>query len=76
MESSDTNYKNRLLSWSQKNNHDISFDTIQEASEGSRKIFTIGIVLNGELVAQGNGYNKKEAGQVAAKEAIDKLGIE
>jgi dsRNA-specific ribonuclease len=30
-------------------------------------------MVNGELFASGTGYNKKEAGQVAAKNALDKL---
>lgn len=75
MESTDTNYKNKLLSWAQKNNHILSFDTLEERSEGPRKIFTIGIVLDGEVVVTGSGYNKKEAGQVAAQKALEKLKI-
>lgn len=75
LESRDTNFKNKLLSWAQKNSHDLSFDTLSEENEGTRKIFTIGILLNGEIVANGTGYTKKEAGQVAAQNAIDKLGI-
>jgi len=76
MESTDTNYKNKLLSWAQRNGHAISFDTLEEKMEGSRKLFTIGIVLNGELVVSGTGFNKKEAGQVAAQKAIEVLMIQ
>lgn len=75
MASNDTNYKNRLLSWSQKNNHDLVFETVDEKTEGSRKVFTIAIVLNGKEVAYGTGFNKKEAGQVAANNALEKLKI-
>ncbi len=75
LESRDTNFKNKLLSWSQKNNNNLSFETISEENEGTRKIFTIGIQLDGEIVATGTGYNKKEAGQVAAQNAIEKLGL-
>lgn len=73
MESTDTNYKNQLLTWAQKQGHTLSFDTLEEKTEGSRKIFSVGIIVNGELVASGNGYNKKEAGQVAAQKALEKL---
>ena len=73
MESTDTNYKNQLLSWAQRNNRSLIFDTLDEANEGTRKLFTVGIVLDGEVVATGTGYNKKEAGQVAAKNALEKL---
>lgn len=75
MENTDTNYKNQLLSWAQKIGHTLSFDTLEEKTEGSRKIFTVGIVLNDEVVATGNGYNKKEAGQVAAQKALEVLKL-
>jgi len=75
MESTDTNYKNKLLSWAQKNNKPLVFDTIEEKMEGARKSFTIGIVVDGEIVATGTGYNKKEAGQVAAQKALEKLNV-
>jgi len=32
-------------------------------------------MLNNELVASGNGYNKKEAGQVAAQKALEVLKV-
>ncbi len=75
MESTDTNFKNRLLSWAQKNNHTMSFDTLDEKLENTRKLFTVGIMLNGEIIASGTGYNKKDAGQVAAQAALEKLGL-
>lgn len=75
MESTDTNFKNRLLSWGQKNNRTISFDTLDEKLENTRKLFTVGIVLDGEMIASGTGYNKKDAGQVAAQNALAKLGL-
>lgn len=74
MESTDTNYKNQLLSWAQRNNRVLAFETLDEKTEASRKLFTVGIMLDGELFANGSGYNKKEAGQVAAKNALDKIG--
>ncbi len=75
MESTDTNYKNQLLSWAQRNGKQLVFETISETNEGTRKLFTVGIVLDGEVVATGTGYNKKDAGQVAAKSAISILGV-
>ncbi len=75
LESTDTNYKNKLLSWAQKGNKIVSFDTLEEKVEGSRKIFTLAIVVDGNQVATGSGYSKKEAGQVAANKAIEVLGI-
>jgi ribonuclease III len=71
LESTDTNYKNQLLSWAQKNNRTVSFETINEQAEGARRMFTIGIMLDDELIAEGSGFNKKEAGQQAAKKALE-----
>ncbi len=73
MESTDTNYKNQLLSWAQRKNYLLSFDTLDEKTEASRKLFTVGIMINGELFANGTGFNKKEAGQVAAQKALEKI---
>lgn len=73
MESTDTNYKNQLLSWAQRNGHVLTFETLDETMEGARKLFTVGVMIDGELVTSGTGFNKKEAGQVAAKNALEKL---
>lgn len=75
LESTDTNYKNKLLSWAQRNGKELSFDSVDEKLEGTRKIFTIAIILSGEQVATGTGFNKKEAGQVAAQKALEVLGV-
>jgi ribonuclease-3 len=75
MESTDTNFKNQLLSWAQRSGKVLTFDTLEEKLEGTRKLFTVGIMLDGELVISGTGYNKKEAGQVAAKNALVHLNI-
>jgi len=71
LESTDTNYKNQLLSWAQKNGHTVSFESLEEKIENTRKIFTVGIMLNGEIIATGSGFNKKDAGQVAAQKALE-----
>lgn len=75
LESTDTNYKNKLLSWGQKSGRSIVFDTLDEKTEGPRRVFTIAVLLDGEQVSTGSGYNKKEAGQVAAQKAIELLNI-
>lgn len=75
MESTDTNYKNQLLSWAQKRGQVILFETLGEVQEGSRKVFSVAIVLDGVEITVGTGYNKKDAGQVAAKKAIEILGV-
>jgi ribonuclease-3 len=73
MESTDTNFKNQLLTWAQKNNRLLTFETVDEKIENTRKLFTVGILLDGEVFTTGTGYNKKDAGQVAAQKALEML---
>jgi ribonuclease III len=75
MESTDTNFKNQLLSWAQRNARVLTFETLDEKSEGTRKLFTVGVMIDGEVVSSGTGYNKKDAGQVAARNALEILGV-
>lgn len=75
LESIDINLKNRLIGWASKNGKSLSFEVEQEKLENGRRTFIIKAVLNGETVAQGKGFNKKDASHVAAQQAIEKLGI-
>ncbi len=75
LEAIDINLKNRLIGWASKNGKNLQFETIEEKLEGSRRIFTIAAIVDGEIIAQGKGYNKKDASQIAAQLAIEKLGL-
>jgi ribonuclease-3 len=75
MESTDTNYKNQLLSWAQRSGKVLVFESVDEKTEGTRRLFTVGVMIDGEMFTTGTGYNKKDAGQVAARSALEKLGI-
>jgi len=70
------NHKNKLYGWANKNGKTLTFDLAEERKEGSRRLFTMHAILDGELLAQGKGYNKKDASQVAAQVAVEKLGIQ
>lgn len=71
----DINLKNKLIGWANKNGKTLAFELVQEKMEGSRRLFTINAVLDGEMLSQGKGYNKKDASQVAAQLAVEKLGL-
>lgn len=75
IEATDTNHKNKLLSWAQRGGRKVVFDVVNEQQEGARKVFTIAVMLDGEEVAKGTGYNKKEASQVASLKAIEAIGV-
>jgi len=71
----DINLKNKLIGWANKNGKTITFDLAEEKLEGNRRVFTMNAVLDGEVFAQGKGGNKKDASQVAAQVAVEKLGL-
>lgn len=75
LESIDINLKNKLIGWASKNGKSLSFQTLEEKLESSRRVFTVAAVLDGQPLAQGKGFNKKDASQVAAQLAIQKLGL-
>jgi len=70
IEATDTNYKNKLLSWAQRNGKKLVYETISEKMEGTRKVFTIAVVVDDEVIVKGTGYTKKEAGQDASLKAL------
>jgi ribonuclease-3 len=71
----DINLKNKLIGWASKNGKTLGFETVEEKLENNRRVFSIAAVLNGEQIAVGKGYNKKDASQIAAQQAIEKLGL-
>ena len=75
LENLEINHKNKLYGWANKNGKNLEFETLDERIEGGRRLFTVGAVVDGELIAQGRAYNKKDASQIAAQMAMDKLGL-
>jgi ribonuclease-3 len=75
LENLEINHKNKLYGWANKNGKSLEFETLDERIEGGRRLFTVGAVVDGELMAQGRAYNKKDASQIAAQLAIDKLAL-
>lgn len=75
LENLEINQKNKLYGWANKNGKSLEFETIDETIENGRRLFTIGAVIDGELVAEAKGFNKKDASQVAAQLAIEKLNL-
>lgn len=75
LENLEFNHKNKLYGWANKNGKNLEFETLEEKIEGGRRLFTIGALINGKLIAQGKAYNKKDASQIAAELALEALGI-
>jgi len=75
LEQIDINIKNKIIGWALKQGKQIDFVLAGEQLEGRRRLFTINIVLDGEVITAEKGYTKKDASQLAAQKAIEILGI-
>jgi len=75
LETLEINHKNKLYGWANKNGKMLEFETIHEKMENGRRLFTIGAVVDGKIIAEGKAFNKKDASQIASQLAVDLLGI-
>ncbi len=75
LEGIEINIKNKLYGWANKNGKAVEFATLDESIENGRRLFTIAATVDGQIIAQAKGYNKKDAGHIAAQMAVEKLGL-
>ena len=75
LEIQDINVKNKLIGWASKQGKQIDFETLEEKQEKGRRLFIVGVNVDGETVAAGRGFTKKDASQMAAQQAAEKLKL-
>lgn len=75
LENLEINHKNKLYGWANKNGRVLEFETLNEKLENGRRLFTVAAMLDGKNIAEGRAFNKKDASQIAAQVAVEKLGI-
>ena len=70
-----SNYKSKLIEWSQRENKQVEFKVLHVNSNQRFKEFVIELRVNDEAIAQGKGDTKKKAEQEASKNACELLQI-
>ncbi len=75
LESSNENYKSILLEYCQKENKKLDYPMLRKYRANNKDMFQIGARIDKEIIADGSGYNKKSAEQLASKKTLQKLGI-
>lgn len=75
LEAIEINIKNKLYGWANKTGKKVEFNTVHESIENGRRLFAIAAMVDGQVIAQAKGYNKKDASQQAAILAVEKLGL-
>jgi ribonuclease III len=69
-----TDFKSRLQEYTVKKFEQIpEYAVLSETGPPHKKIFKIEVIINNENYGKGSGYSKKNAQQMAAKEAYNKL---
>lgn len=70
-------YKTLLQEIIQQNPEEkIVYELAGESGAAHNRLFTVNVLLNGQIIGKGSGYSKKEAEQSAAKEALKLMGYE
>ena len=75
LENLEINQKNKLYGWANKKGKSLEFETVDERFENGRRLFTVAAVVDGTHIAEGKAFNKKDASQIAAQLAVEKLGL-
>jgi ribonuclease-3 len=69
----ESDFKSRIIEWSQKNKKEIQFVNKESTNENDEPVFVAQVLLLDEELGKGVGYSKKDAEQKAAKKALEKI---
>ncbi len=73
IESTEINFKSRLLNWGQRNKHTVVFETLEE--NAADKLIKVRLMIDGNEVSKGVDFVKKKAEQIAAQKACEQMNI-
>ncbi len=73
----ETNFKSKLIEWSQKNKVEVVFNTYEKGVDEKQHLplFVSEVEVDSEVKGRGIGTSKKESQQKAAHEALKQLDI-
>ncbi len=73
LETTDTDYKSKLIEWAQKEKKKIYFQTNEAVNRNFETFYEAKVFLADELFGTGEGASKKKAEQMAAEDACRKI---
>lgn len=76
LQKTETNFKSKIIEWSQKNKQEILFKSFEEDTLGNKSnpTFVAQLFVVDKVIGTGKGNSKKEAEQKAAKQALLMIG--
>jgi ribonuclease-3 len=75
LETTDDNYKSKLLEYCQKNGKNVNYKLVNKYKMDKRDRFKVAVEVDGKSIAMAEDFNKKSAEQQASKRAIILLNI-
>jgi ribonuclease-3 len=76
LETTNHNYKSRLLEHCQKKHQTVSYEVIKHyRTKSNRERFKIAVLVDDQQMATAEDFNKKSAEQTASRHAMQKLGL-
>ena len=69
------NFKSKVIEWGQKHDKDVRFEMLEEQEHKGKKIYRMGLKIDGEVIASDQNFSKKKAEQKAAEKACELLRI-
>lgn len=75
LETTDDNYKSKLLEHCQKNGKSVAYRLVNKYKMDKRDRFKVSVEIDGQSIATAEDFNKKSAEQQASKKAIGVLKI-
>ncbi|WP_026950186.1 ribonuclease III [Algoriphagus mannitolivorans] len=70
-----SNYKSKIIEWSQKESKSTEYKVVQVNGNQRFKEFVVELIVDGVAIAKGKGSTKKKAEQDASKNACEDLGL-
>jgi ribonuclease-3 len=72
-ETTEFDYKSKLLNWAQKEKKTLRFDAKEEMLKNNERKFTVTLYINEQEVSTGIDFSKKKAEQQAAEKAFNQF---
>ena len=69
------NFKSKIIEWAQKNGKQAIFEMLEEKEVKGKKIYRMGLFVDGSMIAEDTDYSKKRAEQKASETACKILAI-
>src|SRR5690606_2850897 len=75
LEITETNFKSRVIEWCQHLGKEVQFVQVENPPGESGKLFSVEVIVDGEVCGLGRDFNKKSAEKLAAEKACEYLKI-